>query len=66
MSKFNRVVNNPHEFRKQILEKLDNILKDKNISENLEKGIYNYTIMECEEKKLIKMEKQLFCLKLFI
>ena len=54
MSKFNRTVNDPEDFRKQIVQKLDNIIKDKNISENLEKGIYNYTIIECEEKKLIK------------
>jgi transcription elongation factor S-II len=54
MSKFNRVVNNSEEFRKQIINKLNNIIEDKNISENLEKGIYNHTIKECEEKKLIK------------
>lgn len=54
MSKFNRTVNDPEDFRKQIVQKLDNIIKDNNISENLEKGIYNYTIIECQEKKLIK------------
>ena len=54
MSKFNRVVENPEEFREHIVNKLNNIIKDKNISKNLEKGIYNYTIKECEEKKLIK------------
>ena len=54
MSKFNRMVNDPEDFRQNIVNKLDNIIKDKNISENLEKGIYNYTIKECEEKKLIK------------
>ena len=54
MSKFNRVVENPEEFREHIVNKLNNIIKDKNISENLEKGIYNYTIKECQEKKLIK------------
>tara|TARA_E500000178_G_scaffold297366_1_gene304058 strand:- start:775 stop:1296 length:522 start_codon:yes stop_codon:yes gene_type:complete len=54
MSKFHRTINDPEDFRKQIVNKLDNIIKEKNISENLEKGIYNYTIIECEEKKLIK------------
>lgn len=54
MSKFHRIVNNPEDFRESIVNKLNNIIKDKNISENLEKGIYNYTIMECEERKLIK------------
>tara|TARA_Y100000591_G_C21737437_1_gene647409 strand:+ start:421 stop:924 length:504 start_codon:yes stop_codon:yes gene_type:complete len=48
------MVNDPEDFRQNIVNKLDNIIKDKNISENLEKGIYNYTIKECEEKKLIK------------
>ena len=54
MSKFHRIVNDSADFRKQIVNKLDNVINDRNISENLEKGIYNYTIMECEEKKLIK------------
>ena len=54
MSKFHRTVNDPEDFRKQIVNKLDNVIYERNISENLEKGIYNYTIMECEEKKLIK------------
>jgi len=54
MSKFNRVIDNSQEFRQKIKNKLNAIINDENISDNLEKGIYNYTIKECEEKKLIK------------
>ena len=54
MSKDIRVINEPDVFRKNIVDKLYNIIKNKNISENLEKGIFNYTIQKSEEKNLIK------------
>ena len=54
MSKYDRIVDNPEEFRKNITIKLNNIIKNTTISENLEKGIYNYTLTECENKNLIK------------
>tara|TARA_Y100001980_G_C14437252_1_gene224263 strand:+ start:115 stop:636 length:522 start_codon:yes stop_codon:yes gene_type:complete len=54
MSKDIRVVNEPDVFRKNIVDKLYSIIKNKNISENLEKGIFNYTIQKSEEKNLIK------------
>ena len=37
-----RVVENPDTFRKNIQDKLNNIVKDSVISSNLEIGIYNY------------------------
>ena len=54
MSKDIRVINEPDIFRKNIVDKLYSIIKNKNISENLEKGIFNYTIQKSEEKNLIK------------
>ena len=54
MSKYDRVVTNSEEFRKNVCEKLNNILNNKKISENAEKGIYNYTIDMCEKKNIIK------------
>ena len=41
-------------FRNKIISYLDNKIKIEEISKNLEKGIYNYTLKSCEEKNLIK------------
>ena len=54
MSKYNRIVTNPEEFRKNVCDKLNNILDNKTISLNAEKGIYNYSIDVCEKKILLK------------
>ena len=49
-----RSVNDPEKFRTKISEHLNSILNNQNNAENLEKGIYNYTLTRCEEKNLIK------------
>lgn len=54
MSKFYRKINDPDLFRANVINKLTAIIGDNKISDNLEKGIYNYTIKECEEKNLLK------------
>ena len=54
MSKHKRYVKDPEIFRKNIINVFDLKIKNNNISENLEKGIYNYTLEQCEKKKLIK------------
>ena len=48
MSKFNRKINDPDGFRENVVNKLNTILNNKKICENLEKGIYNYTLKVCE------------------
>ena len=54
MSKYRRVIADPDKFRKNVVTKLDLILNNIKISENLEKGIYNYSLSICESKNLIK------------
>jgi transcription elongation factor S-II len=54
MSKFNRKINEPDCFRENVVTKLNSIVNNKSICENLEKGIYNYTLKVCEEKNLLK------------
>ena len=54
MSKHRRVVEDSDIFRKNIVDKLDLLIKNKKISENLEKGILNYSLKVAEEKNLIK------------
>ena len=48
------VVENPSTFRRNVKEKLNNIVKNDNISLNLEIGIYNFTIKESTNRKVIR------------
>ena len=54
MSKFNRKINDPETFRANVVKSLYNIIQNQKISENLEKGIYNYSLDVSEDKKIIK------------
>jgi len=54
MSKYKRIIENPEQFRNNILNKLNNIIDNIKICENLEKGIYNYSLDICEQRNLIK------------
>lgn len=54
MSKFTRIINDPELFRMNIVEKINKKINNKRISENLEKGIFNYTLDECEKKNVVK------------
>lgn len=54
MSRFRRTTDNPEKFRENVVSKLNSIIDDKKISENLEKGIYNYTLSIADTKNLIK------------
>jgi transcription elongation factor S-II len=47
-------LDNPDDFRKNIKNRLGNIVNSSKIAENIEKGIYNYTIQEANKRKLIK------------
>jgi len=42
------------ELRIEIRKKLNKIVKDENITENIEKGIYNYSIKEATKKNLVR------------
>ena len=54
MSRYKRIIENPEQFRHNILGKLNNMIDNTKICENLEKGIYNYTLDICEQRNLIK------------
>ena len=49
-----RIVKNPEEFRKKIQMTLNNKLKREKYSVNLEKGIYNWSLQDASNKKIIK------------
>lgn len=41
-------------FRANIVKKLNKLIKKKNISFNLERGIFNYTVREAGKRKIVK------------
>ena len=49
-----RKIENPKEFRKNIVLKIDDILQNKTASENLEKGIFNYTLDHADKLNVVK------------
>ena len=49
-----RVIENPDEFRKNIVNRLSLKNLNESNSENLEKGIYNFSLKEATNKKLTK------------
>ena len=54
MSSFLRQIEDSSLFRNKIIDFFNKKIQNKNISENLEKGIYNYTLTQCDNKNLIK------------
>ena len=52
MSKF--TINNPETFRANIRKNIHNTLKNDKNSTNLERGIFNYSLKEAEQRKIVK------------
>jgi transcription elongation factor S-II len=49
-----RKITNPEQFRNDIREKINEIIKDEKYSKNLETGIYNYSLKESTIRKVVK------------
>ena len=49
-----RIIEKPEEFRKNVVGRLVLRELDEDVSVNLEKGIYNFSIKEANNKKLTK------------
>ena len=48
------LIENPSEFRTNIANKLNKIIKNKKMSTNLEKGIFNYSIKTAKDKNVVR------------
>ena len=42
------------EIREKVKHKINNLIKNDDITRNIEKGIFNYTILQCEKNNIIK------------
>ena len=63
----NMQIENPTAFRNNITDKLYKIIKNKKISLNLEKGIFNYSIKTAKEKNVVrKWENKYFTMTIYV
>ena len=61
-----RKIENPEEFRGKIVESFIKILKDKSFCENLEKGVFNYTLKEATNRNLVKKWDNVYFSQIYI
>jgi DNA-directed RNA polymerase subunit M/transcription elongation factor TFIIS len=61
-----RTVENPEHFRSTIKTTLNTIIQDTHNSNVVENGIYNYTIQECTNRKIIKKWNNPYFVEIYI
>ena len=61
-----RQVSNPEEFRTKISTILNHVINNENLSVNLEKGIYNYTLRESNQRKIVKRWDNVYFVQIYI
>lgn len=61
-----RKVSNPIEFRKEVRIRIENLLKTKKYSENIEKGVYNIAIRIADSKNVVKKWENIYFVQIYI
>ena len=61
-----RKIENPEVFRKNIRSKFYALIGDEKKTENLEKGIYNYSLKEATTRKVVKKWDNPFFIQIYI
>jgi len=59
-------ITNPESFRKNIVERIGEVLEDEKKSINLEKGVFNYAVKEANSRKIIKKWENPFFVQIYI
>jgi transcription elongation factor S-II len=59
-------ISDPQSFRKNIVDKICEVLEDDTMSINLEKGIFNYSIKEANNRKIIKKWENPYFAQIYI
>ncbi len=59
-------IDNPDLFRANIRSKINNILDNEKNSTNLEKGVYNYTLKESDNRKIVKKWDNVYFVQIYI
>ena len=61
-----RKIENPELFRSNIRNKIDEKLQNEKNSSNLEKGIFNYTLKEADQRKIVKKWDNKYFVQIYI
>ena len=61
-----RKITNPRKTRESLKNKINTIIDDNNISINIEKGIYNYTIEDATRKQLVKKWENIHFVEIYL
>jgi transcription elongation factor S-II len=61
-----RTIENSETFRANIRKKLDEKLNNEKASLNLEKGIFNYTLKEADQRKIVKKWDNKFFVQIYL
>ena len=61
-----RKIENPELFRENIKKKLNNIIQSENKTCNLEKGIFNYSLKEADQRKIIKKWDNAYFVQIYL
>ena len=59
-------IKEPEKFRQNIIHKFTEIIKCDNISTNLERGIFNYSIQEAKKQKIIRKWINCYFVRIYI
>ena len=60
------LIKEPEKFRQNIINKFTEIIKCDNISKNLERGIFNYSIQEARKQKIIRKWNNCYFVRIYI
>ena len=61
-----RMIENPENFRANIIKKIDKKLNNEKASLNLEKGIFNYALKEADNRKIVKKWDNKFFVQIYL
>ena len=61
-----RKIENPELFRSNIRKKIDEKLNNEKNSSNLEKGIFNYTLKEADQRKIVKKWDNKYFIQIYL
>jgi transcription elongation factor S-II len=61
-----RRIDNPQEFRENVVIHLNKIITKQNISNNLEKGIYNYSLEHANKLNIVKKWDNIYFVKIYL
>lgn len=61
-----RIIQNPTEFRSNVIQRLNGIVRCVTKSDDLEKGVYNYTVQEATTRRVVRKWENPYFVRLYL